>query len=353
MEIWKPLIHNQIDEGYYLSTHGRIRYKNNEPYQPTYPSSNGYNYSLFVLKHKNDDIPQQKLFPVDELLGTVFIPIPKELNNKPITIKHIDGDNRNDFIINLKWIEDVEEWKNCTYPGVKPNTYEVSSWGNVRNKNKKHVYKLSSTNRYGYHRIVLINYKNEYHELLVHRLVAWEFCNHGDMFIENHVNHINGIKIFNHYKNLESISTYENTKHALLTGLILQGEKSPKAKLSNTIVIKICKLLVEYKGNPRNTYNKLRSIGINIPYKSIIAIKSKESWKIISDKYFSKDEYRIYPKHLTEDEVKTICELNLKYPRQCKKIKREAEKLGINISLSRVKHIVYKNSFKEISDKYF
>ena len=35
-EIWKPLIHNQINDGYYLSTYGRIRYKDNEPYDPSY-----------------------------------------------------------------------------------------------------------------------------------------------------------------------------------------------------------------------------------------------------------------------------------------------------------------------------
>ena len=119
-ETWKQLIHNQINDGYYLSTYGRIRYRNNEPYEPTYPSSNGYNYSLFVLKYENNDIPHHQLFPIDDLLGITFIPIPKELKNKPIKITHIDGDTRNNHISNLEWIEDIEEWRDCTYPGVKP-----------------------------------------------------------------------------------------------------------------------------------------------------------------------------------------------------------------------------------------
>lgn len=353
-EIWRKLHHPYINDGYYLSTYGRIRYKNNEPYDPTYPSSNGYDYSLFVLKYVNNDIPHHRLFPIDELIGITFIPIPEELKGKLLTIKHINGDTRDIDLSNLEWIEDIEEWRYCTYPSVKPGMYEVSSWGRVRNKITNHIYNTSNTNVYGYHRIRLMsNEINISHEYRIHRLVAWEFCVHDDHFIENHVNHINGNKSFNHYKNLESIPVYENNIHAQLTDLVRKGERHPSSKLSNDTVIKICEMIVKYDGNIYTVYQSLQNMNIDVSYRTLLRIKNKERWGFISDNYFNKDTYRIYPKRLSEQDVINICKLNLKYPKQCKKIKREAEKIGMNVSLSRIKHIVYKISFKEISDKFF
>ena len=102
-EQWKPLSHNKIQDGYYVSSYGRIRYGNNDPYEPEYHSSNGYDYSLFGLYREGNDVIQHQLFPIDDLIGVTFIPVPNELENKPIKIIHIDCDNRNNNISNEKF----------------------------------------------------------------------------------------------------------------------------------------------------------------------------------------------------------------------------------------------------------
>jgi len=53
--------------------------------------------------------------------------------------------------------------------------------------------------------------------LMVHNLVAQEFCSNPDDKPE--VNHIDGNKLNNHYSNLEWVTRAENLKHARDTGL--------------------------------------------------------------------------------------------------------------------------------------
>lgn len=340
---WNPLHHPDIIDGYDISPYGDIRYnKSNLTYKATYHSSNGYDYALFI--NKDND---KQLFPIDEIIAMVYIPVPHELCGKRLTVKHINGDNRDISLSNLEWIEDIEIWKTCTYPGVKPDTYEVSNHGNVRNIITD-KYKTRGLNHYGYFRTII-----DGKEILVHRLVAWEFCQHDKGFNDKHVNHIDGIKTKNTFKNLEVITNQDNTKHATLTGLTLSCENHPQAKLSNDLVDLICQLIVKYKGDVPNIISDPLLIGKNITICDIHRIKEKDGWCSISDKYFDKNEYRTYPLYLNTDDVIKICKLNLKYPRQCKKIYREARKLGINISLSAVKHIIYKNTFRDISDQYF
>lgn len=59
-----------------------------------------------MLKYVNNDVPHHRLFPIDELLGITFIPIPKELEGKLLTIKHINGDTRDIDLSNLEWLEE-------------------------------------------------------------------------------------------------------------------------------------------------------------------------------------------------------------------------------------------------------
>lgn len=350
-EKWKQLSHNQIRNGYYLSSYGRIRYEDNDPYEPTYHSSNGYDYSLFVLKNNEGDPSRhQRLFPIDDLIGITFIPISEELENKPIRINHIDNDLRNNHINNLEWVEDVEEWRLVTYPGVTPDMYEVSSLGRVRDID--HNIKNIGFNYYGYNRVVLKSYAC-YKEYMIHRLVAWEFCSYDNNFNTNHINHIDGIKNHNYPKNLESISNQENTKHAKLVGLIQIGEDKNNSTLTNNDVTMICKLIVKHKGNIEAVLYDLQIMNIHITSKHLNCIKNKNSWKFISDKYFVKDEFRSYETHLKESDVIKICELLVKYNKNCKTVVEIAKQNGIVVSLSAVKHISSKNSWRKVSDKYF
>lgn len=243
-EIWKPLIHNQIEDGYYLSTYGRIRYKDNEPYDPTYPSSNGYNYSLFILRYEGNDIPHHQLFPIDELLGLTFIPIPDELKDKQIKIIHIDGNNRNDHISNLQWIEDIEEWRFLKYKVLNNNhEYELIELPEYKLSNHCRLWSFVTND------ILTPNYDNgyiKYHIRIskggrsicakLHRAMAITFDLPGyTEYEKNIINHINGVGYNDRLKNLEWVSNKDNTTHAFMTGLEInpKGESHPRAKFTD------------------------------------------------------------------------------------------------------------------------
>ena len=342
---WKPINHPDILPGYLVSPQGYIKVKgvNDEDaiIKPSYHSTNGYDFVLL-----NNKETKLQLFPLDDIIAMAYIPIPLSLKGKNVKISHINGDTRNISLENLQWVEDIEEWRVCTYPGVKPDTYEVSSWGRVRNISDHNI-RTIGLNHNGYLRIVFD--KKEYR---INRLIAWEFCKFDIDIMLNHVNHINGIKINNVPKNLEVVTTQDNTRHAEMTGLTPRGDRLPNATITNEVATLICKLIVAHKGIISEVSEKKKKKGIDVPLKIIWNIKEKRTWNVISDKYFEKDEYRSYPKYSQKD-VEEICKLNLKYPKQCKKIKMCAKKLGINVSLSAIKHIVYKYTWKEISDKYF
>jgi len=101
-----------------------------------------------------------------------------------------------------------EVWKNTTYHG-----YKVSSHGRVMGP-KKEV-KLHKSER-GYFRVSFyINGKNI--KKYAHCLVAEAF--YGKKKEGQQVNHINGIKTDNYYKNLEYVTCKENVRHALNAGI--------------------------------------------------------------------------------------------------------------------------------------
>jgi len=76
----------------------------------------------------------------------------------------------------------------------------------------------------------------------IHVLVATYFVE-GKTEERNHVNHINGNKLNNHYTNLEWVTCAENIKHAIRTGLInANGSNSSNSKLTDEQVLEIRKL---------------------------------------------------------------------------------------------------------------
>lgn len=73
--------------------------------------------------------------------------------------------------------------------------------------------KIPFLNKYGYLQISIKNYKNKDVVPLVHRLVAWEWeLPNRDLLLT--VNHIDGVKLNNHYSNLEWITDAENKRKA-------------------------------------------------------------------------------------------------------------------------------------------
>lgn len=121
------------------------------------------------------------------------------------------------------------------------NLYQVSNLGNIRslcfgarNKRKSNtirMLKIGYTN-VGYSKVEL--YKDGISKIkYVHRLVAETFIPNPDNKPE--VNHINGDKTNNSIDNLEWVTSSENKRHALNTGLKkpvagLRGKNNPSSK---------------------------------------------------------------------------------------------------------------------------
>lgn len=242
--MWKPLQHPMISDGYLISDKGHVRNKDcDEEYlSADYHSSNGYDFIMLIVKEEyriNNSLFM--LFPIDELLGITFIPIPTELKDKPITIKHINGDTRDIDLSNLEWIEDIEEWRDCTYPNVKPGMYEVSSWGRVRNKITNDLLK-PDTSKKGYRQVYLSRINGLKHvHTGIHRLMLLSFNSVNPDDMNNlQANHINGIKSYNILKNLEFVNNSTNQIHAYSLNI-----NKVQRSISTDVVILIWMLLID------------------------------------------------------------------------------------------------------------
>ena len=108
-EYWRDIVHDDIIDGYEISTNARIRAKNSicEPISK-YRTSNGFHYVDLVTKDSlNLGNNVTKSFRVDNLVATAFCHISEELKDKEVVVNHIDGNKKNDVYENLEWIEDV------------------------------------------------------------------------------------------------------------------------------------------------------------------------------------------------------------------------------------------------------
>jgi len=104
----------------------------------------------------------------------------------------------------------TEEWK-VIEDGAN---YEISSYGQVRNKSTNKILKPLLLSGY---MVITFRINNEKILSKIHRLVATKFLVRTD---ETHVvNHKDGNKLNNNVENLEWISQSENVKHAFRTGL--------------------------------------------------------------------------------------------------------------------------------------
>lgn len=121
--------------------------------------------------------------------------------------------------------------------GIDIFRYLISNYGTVIDtKNNRQVNATVTGGYYSAH-LHTINGIKKY---LLHRLVAMAFI---DGSWDLQVNHIDGLKNNNYYKNLEFVTPRENLMHALDLGLNYRGEDKPNSKLTNNQVEKICKLL--------------------------------------------------------------------------------------------------------------
>lgn len=366
IELWKPLIHDKINDGFELSSLGRIRSsidKMIEPYEAEYHSTNGYDYSLFLMKfdpmHMTTKL-EHRLFPIDELLAQTFIPIPDTLIGKMLTVHHIDGDTRNNRIDNLEWVEDVEEWREMTFPEVKPGMYRISNHGRIFNNfTNKEIFPFPN---HGYLVFGMVKYDGSQRHVFTHRVVAYEFMTGYDKKLD--VNHIDGVKTNNHVKNLELISRSKNIRHAIQTGLNpMLGEEHPGHKLLEEDVHKICELFVEYNGSIQQVLDDMHRYPKYqyITRYMLERIKHKKNWSWISDAYFMENQFDkcVYGEKnigakLTNNDARLICEKLVEYHGSVVKVLEYMKSTG-NTTITRydIEHIKYKKNWVWLSDEYF
>jgi hypothetical protein len=106
-------------------------------------------------------------------------------------------------------------------------------------KDNKIVYQYTGTHGY---RCVTLYYDNQSHLWLVHRLVAMAYC-HGQTCERRYVNHIDGNKQNNDYRNLEWVTNRENMMHAVKTGM----HQSNKHVYTDKQIHDVCRMLQENK----------------------------------------------------------------------------------------------------------
>lgn len=93
----------------------------------------------------------------------------------------------------------------------------------------------------GYY-VTQLRMKPKSKRIRLHQLVAEHFCPR-ELCGQTWVNHKNGIKLDNHFENLEWVTAAGNAAHAVETGLFnLKGEKHPHHKLTASEVIEMRRL---------------------------------------------------------------------------------------------------------------
>ena len=134
-----------------------------------------------------------------------------------------------------KWI-DVNEWIGY---------YQISNFGNVRSldrtifnkgngaicKQKGRLLKPNNT-KFGYSYVGFFKSgEKNAKSIYIHKLVATHFCDGYELGLE--VNHIDGIRNNNHYKNLEWVTRSENIRDSYKRNGSRNGELGSNSKLKN------------------------------------------------------------------------------------------------------------------------
>ena len=146
-------------------------------------------------------------------------------------------------------ILDDEEWVDLVHSDILPGKYLISNYGRVYSKIRNRLLN-PGVNAKGYVRVALNDINGKHVTRRINRLVALHFIE-GRTEERDQVNHKDGIKLNNYYKNLEWTSSLENNRHAIENNLAKRskGENHVHSAYSDEIVIRICELLERsYRG---------------------------------------------------------------------------------------------------------
>lgn len=323
---------------YYITERGEIL-DDNESYIKFYHSTNGFDYVPIMTLDK------YKLYPVDEIIMRTILGHVPGCNG----IKHIDGNNRNNNIENLKWIIEDEKWEVIEKTTIQPGEYYVSNFGGFTNK--RQTFYKSSVNSRGYIIVKMMTTSFEVTSEPLHRLIAEKFVMNPDIYLYNEINHIDGDKTNNHWKNLEWVTHEMNMRHAFDMNMVhrAKGEELYLTKISVSAVHEICRLFSIYQGRAESVYHKIKETYPDVTLKMVQHIKNKECWSHISDLYWSKEELV----KLQEQKIRLICNHLLMNNGDTYKTLDSLKSIVPDITKRYIELIKYKESYTDISDEYF
>jgi hypothetical protein len=180
------------------------------------------------------------------------------------------------IILNERWV-DINGFPN----------YQISDHGRVYSKESKKILKPQKREN-GYLKVSLYNRGKTCKNKSLHKLVSEHFLespiNQG-----MNINHKDGIKYNNYYKNLEWVTPSENIIHAIKLGLLKSiGENNPSSIYTDDFIHEICKY-IRHGYKQGEIYNKIKNhelIQNRVKTIDLIKkIKRKKSWCHISDLY--------------------------------------------------------------------
>jgi hypothetical protein len=247
-ETWKDITEFN---GYECSTEGRIR--NKTTYKLLNPSIQCSGYAVSSIRGKN--------IRFHRIITQTFLP---NFQDKP-TVEHKDDNKLNNRLYNLKWATFKEQQQYVkdkksrnSQLGVKIGTndmtnlegeswkiiteypeYEISNIGRIKYPirkgtkpyKKRITYGGSSSDGYKTFELRNINGKKK---IAIHRLVAKEFVSNPNNYVI--VNHKDGDKKNNNFKNLEFCTRSHNTQHAYDNDLISGKRKIYQLDINNNII---------------------------------------------------------------------------------------------------------------------
>ena len=252
-------------------------------------------------------------------------------------------------------------FRKVEYPGFTGNIYFISEYGELYNPTTDKIISGTITKKgYRQFRIKGISVK-------AHRLVAYAFVEK-NRDIKLTVDHLDGNKLNNYYKNLEWVSVEENLKRAFENG---QWNISNLQFYPDQLVHKICEMYEQYNYSPIEVYRKIKNTEVSPRgnktneafYRFLVSIRKKDTRLDIVKLYDYDPDYVFDMKRstanlslLTKDQIEAAAILYT----TGKNITQIMHVLGIktndvdyNKYYSSIFRIVHRKAWTHITDKIF
>lgn len=301
-DIWfDPVNYYEIDEA------GNVTTTSTElPAPVIYESTNGSVYVILKSQEKNKKgVYVSKPYKIDMLVLWVFArdafakAYIREDDSKDsvlfIDIIHKDGNQLNNHISNLEAKRPEEVWIPLEYKDVEKGRYEISTFGRIRQKKKGEwvIVKIqphSDPDGYQVYSLTVFPRRNPKYSnvnMRKHIIVASCFVANPNPELYTQVNHINGCKTDNSLCNLEWVSPYMNTRHAIECNL---SPNQPTLTTAEIDMVRDMLLDQQYKGSPVKIYGAInKKLHPNISQNIIYSIKSNNRAYVRADSKYGTD----------------------------------------------------------------